>query len=644
MKNVFFMAVLGLPVIAGCSTGHLEKQKTTAIATEALTFKDVTASSGITSKPTWKYGGPSIADLNGDGRYELMLSNHHREPAQLFWANGDAFTYTEHTRPIMKHDVHGIAPGDYDQDGDADLLISLGGGNGTKPQPPRLLRNDNGKFVDVTDQVGIAGMGARGRAVRWVDLDLDGDLDLIQINAAVLVDENIPRNLMFENLGNGTFKYVQNTEFENIDAERVLLTDINGDDIADLICFTPLSVWQGTGGFNFVDVSNTVLPKSALALDHVMTAADIDIDNDGDLDLYLARGKTYYELANNSLEFDPVSTRLDIRDEGNKSHDGVSFTADGDLVLSNFFRWYRGKEFEPKVYLGSAKTPIDSPLKGTELQDAKMTITPDMAAGFPEDLDQSGWYLGYLGGGQWRFEWLLKDHLAWGLRTSISGVSSVQPDWPPSNTDLTDRLLINQGGTFIEPDFALPAEHKGNNWGVTHADFDNDGWQDLFVYRFGKLRQRLPDMLLRNQQGKGFVADFGHGATNAGIDSHGDMGATFDYNQDGKVDILSGDDNPGRWHLFENTTPLKNNYLQVQVGYSPQGVDPIGAQVWVNTEKNTVYRTVGSAGATHSQSLLNTVHVGLGSNAQAQSVTVRWRNGEEKTVSSVNANQRIQFP
>lgn len=634
MNKLFPLAIIIAPLLLSCVASDI-----TAIDKSKAplpVFVDATKKAGISSKPTWKYGGPAVADLNADGRYELMLSNHHRAPAQLFWAQ-DGNTYKEHDSPLMKHDVHGIAPGDYDRDGDADLLISLGGGNGTKPQPPRLLRNDDGTLTDVTDEVGIAGMGARGRAVRWVDLDLDGDLDLIQINAAVLVDENIPRNLMFENTGDGRFKYIKNAAFEDIDAERVLLTDINGDHITDLVCFTPLSVWQGDGNFNFTDVTESVIPSELQDMQHVTSAATVDIDNDGDLDLYLTRGKTYYELANDSLEFDPETTRLDIRDEGNKSQDGLNFTAPGNVQLSGFFRWYRGKEFEPTVYLGSAKTPIKAPTELTE-------VSTEMAAGFPTELDQNGWYLGYLGDGKWRFEWLLKDNLAWGLRASITGVESVQSDWKAAQTDLKDQLLINNNGQFKSNQFELPASHADNNWGVTHGDFNNDSWEDLLVYRFGKLRKRLPDMMLINNQGKGFIPHFDHQATKAGIDSHGDMGAAFDYNADGKVDILSGDDNAGRWHLFENATVNDNHYLQVQVGYSEQGVDPIGAEVWVSTAEGVFYRVVGSAGATHSQSVLNTVHVGLGKQTVADEVRVRWRSGEETTILSTPVDQRIFVP
>ena len=597
-----------------------------------VTFSDITQISGIGSLPTWKYGGPAIADLNGDGRYELMVTNHWMVPAKLFWATGGN-SYEEHDSPLMEGDVHGIAPGDYDGDGDADLLVSVGGGNGAKPTPPRLLRNDDGKLVDVTEVSGLAGKGARGRAVRWVDLDLDGDLDILQINAPVVVTEDIPRNLMFENIGKGKFKYVANKRFENIDAEKMLVTDFNGDHIQDLVCFTPgVSLWLGTGEMNFIEVSDSMLPTELRDATHVIAAADFDMDNDGDLDLYLARGKTYYEVANNSVSLDAETGRLDLRDEGNAGQDGLRFKAEGSIELHDFFHWPRGVEFKPKVFLGADKIAIDAPSDN-------LSIDIERADGFPESLDESGWYLGHIGEGLWRFEWKLKENLAWGIRASITGVSSFETSWVPQQAGVPDLLLINEGSRFVDGSSMLPKQHADNNWGVTTGDFNNDGRSDLFVYRFGGLSKRVSDVLMLNQNGVGFSASLTHGATSFDApESHGDMGAAFDADLDGKVDIFSGDDDQGRWHLYQNTTSGIGNYLTVNVGYSKTGVDSIGAELWLTIDNQVLYRRVGSAGATHSQSVLNNVHFGLADNESAQNLRVRWRDGYEEKLNDIKAN------
>ncbi|WP_018995543.1 CRTAC1 family protein [Hirschia maritima] len=634
-------------LLSGCQGNEITEHES-----KGIEFVEITDEIGLKSVPTWKYGGPAIADLNHDGHYEFLLTNHHIEPAQLFWGQKDG-NIREHNVPIAKFDVHGIAPGDYDGDGDNDVLVSLGGGNGSKPQPPRLLRNDDGKFVDVTDEVGIAHLGARGRSVRWVDMDLDGDLDFLQINARQVVGEDMPRNILFENLGDGSFKYREGGEFENIEAERVLLTDFNNDHITDLILFSPLSIWQGQTGFGFEEVTEAILPENVRSAEHVMAVADADIDNDGDLDLYIARGKTYYEIANNSYHFDRVSGRLDIRDEGNKGHDGIGFLAGEEITLSDFSHWARGTNMTFPVYLGADKTVLDVPplpdgyrrdsgkvIEG--VPSSPVMVPAEAALGFPETFKENGWYLGYIGNGQWRMEWHLDANLAWDIRASIQGVSRVRADWQPQKLDVPDLLLKNDGGQFIDISQNLPVESRGNNWGVTNGDFNNDGLSDFFVFRFGELRKRVQDALMVNQGDMSFLSNLVHGANVLDQGGHGDMGAAFDYDFDGRVDLLSGDDDDGRWHLYKNETEFEgSNYALFRIGYSTAGVDPYAAEITIKTPNKTLFKRIGSAGAVHSQSQLNIVHFGLGDDEKINSVNIRWRTGEEIELDDAQLNQLI---
>ncbi|MBY6188928.1 SMP-30/gluconolactonase/LRE family protein [Microbulbifer agarilyticus] len=602
------------------------------LRSQPVRFTDVSAARGLVTEPTWKYGGPAVADLNGDGRYELLLGNHDKVPAQLVWATGENH-YALDPAPLMRWDVHGIAAGDYDLDGDQDVVVALGGGNGSSPQPPRILKNDDGSFVDITEGSGIEHMGARGRSVRWIDMDLDGDLDLLQINAMMIPGETGPRNILFENIGQDQFRYRSHPQFESLDAERVLVTDFNGDNVSDLITFAPLGLWAGDGEFGFEDVTGEWLPKS-VEQDFVMAVAEADIDNDGDLDYYLARGKTYYQIANNAVAFDARSRRLDLRDEGNSGQDGISFTADGELQLNHFFHWHRGVKVTLPVYLGEAGVALDTPA-GAD----RVSVSREQAIGFPADLTKNGWYLGHVGDGQWRLEWRLNDNLAWDLRASIHGVTSVTPDWQPQELGVPDLLLRNEGDRFSDASQLLPVQTIDNNWGVATGDFDNDGFEDFFVYRFGALHQRKVDLLLRNRQGKDFGLQLMHGATAVSQSGHGDMGAAFDYDLDGDVDLLSGDDDQGRWHLFENQLQQQkaspaNDFLLVNVGYSPKGADASAATVRLTVTHGetelTRLKRVGSGSATHSQSQLNLVHFGLGQGMLPTRLEVVWRDGSQQ--------------
>jgi hypothetical protein len=599
-------------------------------------FYNVSSLVGLVSYPALKYEGPSIADVNEDGYYDLFLGNHDATPIQYFLSDGDG-TYTEQPSPLWRGDVHGIAPGDYDRDDDLDVLIALGGGNATSPQPPRLKRNDDGSFSqDVTEQVGISELGARGRSVRWVDLDTDGDLDMIQVNAKPAPSETGPRNFMFENTGDGKFTYRKSPAFEEITADKVLVTDFNHDHIPDLITFGPwdsVGFWKGDNQFGFSNVTDEVLPASVRGSKQVMAVAEADIDNDGDLDYYLARGSTGPK---DRYRYDPAKKRLDITDQGNKGHDGIAFTADHGVDLVDFYHFPRGGIRFLPVFLGKDKTKIETPV---EIRYIKVSE----AQGFPETLDETGWYLGHVGDGKWRLEWQLNDNIGWDIRGSVINVNTVDTDWKgPESRGVPDVLLRNDGDKFTDISGQLPKESKDDNAGVNAADFDNDGRVDFFVYRAGPLNQRIVDVLMLNT-GNGFEAVLDHGATDLSEDATGQLGAAFDYDLDGKVDILTGA-NGGAWQLYRNLTDQDQmgHFVLVRVGHSPEGVDPYGAEVRLKTAAGTQLQRVGSSSAAFSQSLLNTLHFGLGETAQVDSLTVRWRDGSEQAVSVDQVNRVIE--
>ncbi|PIB35635.1 hypothetical protein BFP72_09635 [Reichenbachiella sp. 5M10] len=598
-------------------------------------FVDISTAAEFDTELTWKYGGPSVADIDGDGDYDFVLNNHDKVPAQVFWNQGNG-TVIENEKPLIRWDVHGTAAGDYDRDGDLDIIVAQGGGNGTAPAPPHLFRNDEGEFVEVTQEVGVT-QGARGRSVRWIDMDLDGDLDLLMINAGQIIHETGPRNFVYENKGDGSFTYFSSPEIEHADAERILVTDLNGDSYDDLVLFSPLSLWLGDGDLTFTEVSEKMLPKGYQGMKLITAAAPVDYDRDGDLDIYLTRGKVYYELASQSLDFDAIAGTVDLRDDGSEGRRGLTFETEGDLILEEFFHWYRGYDGAYPIYLGREKLTMDTPTEAIVLQ-------PEQATGWPDDRRANGWYVGYLGEGKWQMEWVKDANIFWGMRMSLGGVKTVHTDWAPQNSNVQDVLLRNDGEQFVEVATETNIPKGGNHQGVTVADFNNDGYDDLFVYRFGMLRQRVEDLLLINDQNGHFVQVMSHGAHDWEDPGHGDMGQAFDFDLDGKIDMLNGSDNPGRWYLYGNQTTKLGGFALIHVGYSPVGqVDPLSAVVEIETASGTQKRRVASAGAIHSQSLLNIVHFGLAENQSIDKLTVTWRNGEQIVRTNQVVNQVIKL-
>ncbi|HEY3997412.1 MAG TPA: CRTAC1 family protein [Candidatus Xenobia bacterium] len=160
-----------------------------------LLFKDATEEAGIHFKhyrgsfggrymPEIMGSGCAWIDYDNSGRQSLLLLNGtdfrgHRRGAHwpaLYRNNGDG-TYTDVTREVgLAVDMYamGVAVGDYDNDGWADLFVTTLTGN-------RLFHNRQGHFEDVTDPAGVRGLAD---AVPWstsaafVDYDNDGLLDI----------------------------------------------------------------------------------------------------------------------------------------------------------------------------------------------------------------------------------------------------------------------------------------------------------------------------------------------------------------------------------------------------------------------------------------------------------------------------------
>jgi tetratricopeptide (TPR) repeat protein len=166
----------------------------------SIPFRDITAEAGIDftqiggatgEKMLPESGGSGCAflDYDNDGDADLVLVSGRawpwnvQEPPPAFnalalYRNDSGKFANVTTEAALAADIYGqgVAVGDYDADGDDDLFFTAVG-------PNRMFRNDAGKFADVTAETGLGGSADDWTtSAGFFDYDRDGDLDLFVCN------------------------------------------------------------------------------------------------------------------------------------------------------------------------------------------------------------------------------------------------------------------------------------------------------------------------------------------------------------------------------------------------------------------------------------------------------------------------------
>ena len=151
------------------------------------TFTDVTHKAGI-GLERQRSLGVAAADFNGNGRLDLFVAND-LGPNFLYQNRGDGTFENIGMQAGITFGINGatqanmgVAVGDYDEDGDLDVLVTT-----FTNQPNTLYRNDGGYFTDVSAEAGIAQptMGFLGFGAGFFDARNQGQLDVFFANGHV---------------------------------------------------------------------------------------------------------------------------------------------------------------------------------------------------------------------------------------------------------------------------------------------------------------------------------------------------------------------------------------------------------------------------------------------------------------------------
>jgi len=477
----------------------------------------------------------------------------------------------------------GLALFDYDGDGDVDIYFLNGAPlKGTKADVPpvnELWRNDgNWKFTNATKKAGVGDAGY-GLGVTVGDYDNDGDGDLYL--------NNFGPNVLYRNNGDGTFTNV--TKQAGV---------ANGDKVG--------------AGANF-----------------------LDIDADGDLDLYVSNYvKFTYEthriryskghpMYAGPMDFPPTPETL--------------FRNNGDGTFTDVSR-VSGVATSKGTGMGTVCADFDDD------GDTDIFVANDVAGNFLFQNDGTGKFK----------EVALSAGVAYDLHgdeQASMGVDCGDFDndgrldfYQTSYALELATLFKNLGGGIFEDVTARTAAGEGTypfvTWGTGLVDFDNDGDRDIFV-ACGDIQDNVElyeDMRTYHARNV-LLMNTGDGKFVNVSDRCGDgltvklssRGAAFDdLDNDGDVDavILNSRRKPT---ILRNNSAAKNHWIQIRLRGVKTNRDGVGARVKVTTGDRTQVAEVHS-GRGYQSHFGSRLQFGLGKHERVDRIEVRWIGGRTDAV------------
>lgn len=601
---------------------------------QSIAFEDATARSQINF--TGRSFGASWGDFDGDGWPDLYAGNH--KTMGSLWINNRNGTFSNvipaHWTNPSTPDKHGAAFADFDNDGDQDIVELSGAGEGTGSSPNLLMVNVAGAITNQAVSRGIELPLGRGRSPLWLDWNNDGVLDMFMSNLS-RPDGQAPSALYLQS--NGAFR-VQS--LAGLPPKINSLFAQSSQLLADGRRMLVIHSSDGYPGPIFVFGANpTVNLRTTLKLPLIANVRDVAIEDfNGDLlpDFYLA---TLDGSAPDAVLTDTRTLRTAMNLSSTER--GVSFVCACDLTFTLGPPW----EIKPTdVYIGATGT---HPTTSTFNVSASSPGIGSMVAHTPAV--SFGLYIAYDASTQtWSVRASKPGRMAANVMINSSGdITNVLPiNMSPTTLAIADRLFLNTGKSFIDASNQPALTAKTACESVAAGDFDNDMDVDIYMVCRGQVTN-LPNILLENDgTGKFTVVPFAGGAEGSTL-GRGDVVAVADYDNDGFLDLFVTNGNGeipytnGPYQLFHNLGN-GNHWLELQLRGVKSNRDGLGARVIVTAGGKSQMREQNGGAHRISQNSQR-LHFGLAGNTVVTSVTVYWPSGIVQTLTGISADQILQI-
>jgi enediyne biosynthesis protein E4 len=549
----------------------------------------------------------------------------------------------KHFRP--NHYDHGtaIAAADVDNDGRIDLyFVSQRGGN-------ELWRNlGGGRFENITKLAGVALGDTINVGASFADVNNDGLPDLFVTTVKM-------GNHLFRNEGGGRFTDVTTASgiTEIAHSSGAVFFDYNRDGLLDLfVCNVGVyTTKQKNADGSFAALADAF--SGFLHPERLETSV-----------LYQNLGNFKFRNVNEELGFEHRqwtgdATFCDLEQTGYPSLYALSMSG-----RNLYYKNSGGRKFSDETVATFGRTPWGA--MGLKFFDSNQDGVFDLfITDMHSDMNTAQLQLSTTNRTE-QFERLKSD--AW------CSAEWVRNSWPGSSSNFLfgNAFFLNSPAGFAEASARVGAETYWP-WGISVADVNADGYEDVFVTAgMGyPLRYGVNSMLL-NEQGKRFRsaefllgieprpgsttlidyfildcdgADKGHpfcqgkgGKVVVRASTSSRSSVMFDLDDDGDLDLIVNNMNDVPLVLFSdlsNKRPI--NYLKVRLRGSKSNRDGLGATVKVVTPGQTLTQFNDGKSGYLAQSSLP-LYFGLGSNSVISTIEVTWPSGRKQTVEQIAPN------
>jgi hypothetical protein len=234
-------------------------------------------------------------DYNNDGDPDVLFigyNEYNNRVVKLFRNNGN-YTFTEQTGIGLAEVSDGSAAfGDYDKDGDQDIVLSGSSGLGLIS---KVYRNNGDNSF--SEQAGISLTGAYSGSVTWSDYNNDGYLDILITG---YTDSGVKISELYKNNGNNTFTKQNTVALTAVSYGSLAWGDYDNDGDQDLLLTGQVENNTGISKLFKNNGNNSFTEQTAITLTGMSngTAEWGDYDNDGDLDILMTG---YYTATHSPL-------------------------------------------------------------------------------------------------------------------------------------------------------------------------------------------------------------------------------------------------------------------------------------------------------------------------------------------------------